>query len=150
MFRVIAEQGHYAGRTVPTNTRQGTYALTPSGEFLGSINTNNAEAMARMLRSALAKWESMPRAKRLQASDPAAVADQIRRPERMFPTDGLALRVFSRDLPRANATGDWRGRAWNQDYAWFKREEAIAFVPSGSRRVKPGKPRPKRFGVSCG
>ena len=27
LFRAVAEKGHYAGRTVPTSTRQGIYAV---------------------------------------------------------------------------------------------------------------------------
>jgi hypothetical protein len=40
LFQQVAEQGHYAGRTTPTDTRQGIYAFAPSGAFLGSMNSN--------------------------------------------------------------------------------------------------------------
>ena len=36
LFQAIAEQGHYAGRSRPSTTRQGIYACTPSGRFLAS------------------------------------------------------------------------------------------------------------------
>jgi hypothetical protein len=61
-----------------------------------------------------------------------------------YPEDGLVLRTTTRDLPRPEAGAppdDWRGKAWNQDLAWFKKEEARAFVPDdpkpGARRDVP-------------
>ncbi len=50
-FRSFSEKGHYGGREKPTGTRQGTYAVAPSGEFLASINNNDPKAMAAMPRS---------------------------------------------------------------------------------------------------
>ena len=51
------------------------------------------------------------------------------------------LHVYSRDLPRESAPADWRGKAWNQDFAWFKKEEAKQFLPqsvrSGQKRDVP-------------
>ncbi len=38
-FRLVAEQGHYAGRTYPTGTRQGMYVFTADGKVLGAANT---------------------------------------------------------------------------------------------------------------
>ena len=43
LFQGFCEQGHYGGRTQPTNTRQGIYAIAPSGRFLASINSTNPE-----------------------------------------------------------------------------------------------------------
>jgi hypothetical protein len=127
----VFEQGHYAGRTHPTSTRQGTYATTPSGVLLGSINSNDPRAMARMLRQAREKWNSLSASERMLDFDPAGI--QIRRPESFFPSDGLALKVFTRDLPREQTSrrDDWRQNAWNQDFLWYRKEEAAAFVPSG-------------------
>lgn len=141
-FQGVAEQGHYKGRTTPTDTRQGIYAFAPSGAFLASINTRSARDMARMLESALEKWKTLSREERLGAADPRAAASAIRRYEALFPEGGLALRVTSRDLPRKDGTEprsrrDWRAHAWNQDTAWFKKEEARAFLPPGDA-MKPG------------
>ena len=55
LFQGFCEQGHYGGRKEPTNTRQGVYAVAPSGRFLASINTQSPERMADMLRTALAR-----------------------------------------------------------------------------------------------
>lgn len=125
----IFEQGHYAGRTQPSNTRQGIYAAAPSGFMLASINTNDPVAMAGMLRRALDKWNAMTPFERRSSEDVEAQAKQINRPEARYPEDGLVLRVFSRDLPRENMPKDWRGSAWNQDYAWFRREEVRSMLP---------------------
>jgi hypothetical protein len=65
----------------------------------------------------------------------------VRRPEALYPEDGLVLRVFSRDLPRENLPKDWRGTAWNQDYAWFRKDEVRSMLPArlstGERQVVP-------------
>jgi hypothetical protein len=126
----IFEQGHYAGRTQPSNTRQGIYAAAPSGFMLASINTNDPIAMAGMLRRALDKWNAMTPFERSSSVDVEAQAKQINRPEAKYPEDGLVLRVFSRDLPRENLPKDWRGSAWNQDYAWFRRDEVLSMMPA--------------------
>ena len=133
LFKTIAEQGHYAGRTFPSDTRQGTYAAAPSGVLLASINSNDPAAMADMLRRALARWDELtPDERRLPDDFPAEAADGAPRNERFFPEGGLVLRVDTRDLPRedgASPAPGWRGRAWNRDYAWFTRAEARRFLP---------------------
>ncbi len=135
-FRGVAEQGHYGGRTVPTDTRQGIYAAAPSGVLLASINHNDPRRVAAMLKTALAVWDAMPRAKRLPPS--ALDKDPASRPrwEALYPTDGLVLRVHTRDVGRVpKSSDDWKTRAWNLDFAWFRRDEGLAFVPEGD---KPG------------
>lgn len=138
-FRLIAEQGHFAGRTQPTNTRQGIYAAAPSGELLASINTRSAEHMAKMLRKALAAWEELPEDERWYAG--LGKSSGGWRYEQNYPEGGLALRAHYRDLPRDDAPSDWRGDARNRDYAWFKKEEARRFVPEAeigaTREVDP-------------
>lgn len=129
-FQSFAEQGHYGGRTEPSNTRQGIYAIAPSGAFLASINTRNATQMAEMLERALAAWEALPRELRLLPTDPADERGSSRRYEARFPAGGVALRVTARDLPRAeppaSRRGDWRPAAWNEDWAWLRASEVRA------------------------
>lgn len=149
LFQKIAEQGHYAGRTQPTNTRQGTYAATVTGVFLGSINSNDPAQMVKMLEAALAKWASLSSDQRRRTEAQAALLPGGSRWEQRRPEDGLVLRVNSRDLPRKEAPSptatagkqDWRPAAWNQDYAWFRKEEARQFLPEnaapGATRAVP-------------
>ncbi len=135
LFRKVAEQGHYAGRTKPSNTRQGTYATAPSGRLLASVNSNDPRRMARMLEEALAAWGKLGNDERFLSPPPAEAPEGRWRWENRHPADGLVLRVNVRDLPRAeSAPGggdahDWRGQAWNEDFAWFTREEARGFLP---------------------
>lgn len=132
-FRLVAEQGHYAGRTKPSATRQGIYALTPGGHLLASVNTRAADQMLAMMHKALAAWESLDAAERLSEGkipigpyepDPQF---SVRRPD-----DGLILKVYSRDLPREGGgpADDWRRTAVNFNHAWFTADEMRQFIPS--------------------
>jgi hypothetical protein len=131
-FQSFAEKGHYAGRVEPTNTRQGIYAIAPSGALLASTNTRSAEALKAMLERALAAWNDLPREQRLLSSDPGALSSADRRLEARFPQGGAALRVTTRDLPSAAeplpADHDWRRAAWNQDWMWLKPGEVLALA----------------------
>lgn len=77
----------------------------------------------------------MTKEERLRADDPRTWASQLQRPERLYPEGGLVLRVVVRDLPRdreeehSREPNDWRSTAWNQDFAWFRRDEALTLVP---------------------
>lgn len=135
LFQKIAEQGHYAGRTTPSDTRQGTYATAPSGVLLASMNSNDPKAMAQMLQRALAKWKSLPDGQKWLEGDVAPDAPKGR-PERFYPADGLVLRETVRDLPREFASDDWRTQAWNKDYVWFKKGEARSMLPDS---IEPGR-----------
>lgn len=128
LFQEIAEQGHYAGRTQPSRTRQGIYALAPSGVFLASINTRHGERVEAMLEKALARWDALPEAERYRNA-PLANEHLSQRLERFYPEGGLALRVTTRDLPREKVTTGWRGKAWNLDYAWLRKHEARMLLP---------------------
>jgi hypothetical protein len=133
-FQGIAEQGHYAGRVKPSSTRQGIYAAAPSGVLLASINSRDAKAVAGMLERALEEWEGLAREQRLMGEVPSG--EDVWRWERMRPEDGLILRVSSRDLMREEGeVSGWRALAWNRDVAWFRKEEARAFLPE---RIEAG------------
>jgi hypothetical protein len=132
-FRLVAEQGHYAGRTQPSATRQGIYACTAEGRLLASINTREPEPMLGMLREALVRWrERLPDAGR---PEPPASYEPDTRYRREYPWDGLVLKVYTRDLPRAVETGPAGARrdAVNYDHAWFTKEEAASLVSSDVR-----------------
>jgi hypothetical protein len=133
-FQSFCDDGHYRGAS-PDSTRQGIYAVTPSGVLLESINTTQPGHMRAFLERALTRWEATPRKERLRG---APVGEGgWRWEEEGFPADGLVLRVNSRDLPRpdgAVARG-WRGQAWNQDYLWYRKAEARSFLAA---EIAPG------------
>ncbi len=108
---------------------QGQYAVAPSGELLASCSTTQPKLMVKMLKAALEKWEKLPREKRLlpKAPDPKA-AERWRKWDKLYPQDGLVLHVVSRDQKRV------RWPDWNQDYAWFNKEEARAFLPTEPKK----------------
>ena len=134
-FRLVAEQGHYAGRTVPSDTRQGQYACTPDGRLLASLNAREAAPMLQMMRHALARWREEPEAPGTVALPPAVPAPDPRY-TRTPPAGGLLLRAFARDLPRGPAEQvdsrgpDWRPRAVNGDHVWLTAEEAASLIPA--------------------
>jgi hypothetical protein len=138
LFQEIAEQGHFAGRTEPSATRQGIYAAAPSGKLLASINTRDPRAVADMLGKALERWERLPPSERTR---PSLAVNPPSRWEARYPEDGLVLAVVVRDVERESLPDDWRAFAWNKDFAWFSREEALALVPeeraAGAERAWP-------------
>ncbi|MBT3270512.1 hypothetical protein HN371_25435 [Candidatus Poribacteria bacterium] len=123
-FRHIAEQGHYAGRTNPTATRQGLYACTADGDLLASVNTTNADRLLSVLEEALAAWDAR---ERVDTDAPGAYAADPRY-ARTFPEGGLILRETMRDLPRS---GDPEASTWqhNFDYMWLTADEAEGLIP---------------------
>jgi hypothetical protein len=140
LFQKVAEQGHYAGRTKPTNTRQGIYATTADGTLLASVNTTRARDMVAMLEKALSAWAARGAATEVEAS----TADRLtaKRWESRYPEDGLVLCATARDLPRDEETKrGWRTQAWNVDFAWFDRMDVRRMVPKsvdvGTRHTIP-------------
>jgi len=128
LFRKFAKQ-----RTIKKGNRggaQGHYAVAPSGELLAASSSANPQVLVEMMKQGLAKWAELPRERRLlpKAPDPK-VAEKWRGKERLFPEDGLVLRVVARDQTRER----WPDA--NLDYAWFRKDEARAFLPTDP---KPG------------
>jgi hypothetical protein len=142
-FRLVAEQGHYGGRTYPTSTRQGYYAFTADGKLLDAMNARDPERMASMMRTSLRRWQALSEGESEAQGNGSAVQVSDYEPPNLYPAGGLVLRLAARDLPREVDTrkDDWRKHAWNLDYAWFAPEEARALVPDGhvpgSRRHAP-------------
>ena len=128
-FQAVGAKGHYG------KPWQGVYMATPSGVFLGSTNQRDPKVVADLLRKALEAYKGMDKAERLRTSAPGPSGDG---PTRLYPADGLALRLYARDLPRADGSdqkGYWVG-AWNSDVAWFTKDEAKSMVPtSGTKAV---------------
>ncbi len=126
-FRLIAEQGHYAGRTKPTGTRQGLYTATADGELLASINTSNVDRVLKMIHSALSKWQQ-------EGADPGVATTPVvyeadERYDREFPEGGMTLRQTIRDLPRATDPKADMSRH-NFDHVWLTAAEVATLVPA--------------------
>lgn len=130
-FRRFCELGHYRGGDDSNNTRQGVYAVAPSGRFLTSTNSREPAEVAAKMRDALNQWSQMPDSDRLLENNPESLTESIERLESKYPADGLVLKIHSRDLPRTDGATDWRATAWNQDYAWLRRPEAAALAKAG-------------------
>lgn len=131
MFRSFCEEGHYGGRVQPTSTRQGIYAVAPSGRFLASVNTRSPKSMVQMLERALARWRELGEPERRLGAAQRERLLQSSRFEDRYPADGLVLAEYLRDLEAsALPAGDWRRAAWNEDQIWFTKAEARAFVPA--------------------
>jgi hypothetical protein len=127
LFRKFASQ-----RTVKKGNRggaQGHYAVAPSGELLASSSSANPQILVEMMKAGLAKWATLPREKRLlpEAPDPTA-AESWRRAEKLYPKDGLALRVVARDRKRER----WPDS--NLDFAWFRKDEARSLLPAEPKK----------------
>ena len=140
MFRKIAEQGHYAGRTKPTPTRQGLYIATIDGRLLASANpTSPIEAM-RLMQKGLNAWNRG--LKNSAGIFSTASAEPVKAQAVDFPKGGLILRQAVRDLPRPDQPYH-RTDEHNFDHVWLTAEEVEAFSPSeaepGSSYVIPEK-----------
>ena len=126
-FQKIAEQGHYAGRTEPTGTRQGIYIATPEGTLIRSDNTTNAAQVTGLIYPALRHWKVSYADENRDEVNAQVELDQKMHPK--FPVGGIALLQTMRDLPRPDQTSieAWRH---NFDHVWMSRSEAMSFIPS--------------------
>ncbi|MCA8972527.1 MAG: hypothetical protein KDC95_22250 [Planctomycetes bacterium] len=141
LFQGFCEEGHYGGRTKPTDTRQGIYACTASGRFLASVNTRHPDAMVRMLEKALANFAALEEGDRVSSPELLEALGTVQRAEDRFPVDGLVLRVASKDMPGTKTREGWHEAASNLDWAWFQKSEARDFLPEefevGQTRAVP-------------
>ena len=124
LFRKIATS-HLRG----LRTAQGTYIVTPAGKLLTSGHTLEPLGIERLLRLGLKKWRKLTPAERLGSSpNESAVAKKSR-----YPEDGLVLAVVLRKFPKSDpGARSRRSRGavtWNQDFAWYRKADAVQFVP---------------------
>ena len=123
LFRKFAKE-----RTLKKGNRggaQGHYAVAPSGELLAASSSADPKVLVEMMKQGLAKWATLPREQRLlpKSPDPTA-AENWRGKEKLYPDDGLVLRVVARDQTRER----WPDS--NLDYAWFRKDEARTLLPA--------------------
>ncbi len=127
----------------PAHQRQGTRATTADGTFLASNNNNNPgdSSPASCVRP-LKNWDNLrAEGRKFSGEDPLDIA-QLNRAD-LIPSSraGLVLKVNTRDLPRnPPQRGRWAD-AWNQDFAWFTKDEAgsscLAEIEPGRTREVP-------------
>lgn len=116
-------------------TYQGIFVATPSGLLLAGSHEDihDVRKVEKLLRKGLDKWETLSPAERLMSKETFAKAvtelEEVEGQSR-FPDGGLVLEVICRDLPRTPKPSTSRSKnAYNQDYAWFRKAEARAFLP---------------------
>lgn len=136
LFQKFCDLGHYQ---TPGSTRQGIYAVTPSGILLASNNSQRPRRIAAMLESALEKWQGISRRERGLSDAQRGSLKTVWRWEDARPDDGLILEVTSRDMiserdsnllgRRGRRRFDWAKEAWNRDWAWFSAEESETWLP---------------------
>lgn len=126
---------------------QGVFVATPNGLLLAGSHEDmhDPRKVEKLMRRGLDKWGKLAPAERLMPQEvlARAVAElgEVERRSR-YPQDGLVLRVICRDLPRSPKPSTSPSRnAYNQDYAWFRKGEARAFLPgqpiTGARHEVP-------------
>jgi hypothetical protein len=88
--------------------------VAPSGELLAASSSADPKVLVEMMKQGLAKWATLPREQRLlpKSPDPTA-AENWRGKEKLYPDDGLVLRVVARDRTRER----WPDS--NLDYAFI-------------------------------
>ncbi|MDA1054714.1 MAG: hypothetical protein O3C40_30170 [Planctomycetota bacterium] len=116
-------------------TYQGVFVATPNGLLLAGSHeaVHDPRKVEQHMRQGLEKWAKLSAAERLLSE--AEFADALAElgaveGKSQYPQDGLVLSSFCRDLPRSAKPGNSPSRnAYNQDYAWFRKAEARAFLP---------------------
>jgi hypothetical protein len=118
-------------------TYQGVFVATPGGLLLAGSHEDmhDARKVEKLMRRGLEKWQKLAPAERLMTKEVFARAmAELAEVERQgrYPHDGLVLSVICRDLPRPQPSKSPSRNAYNQDYAWFRKGEARAFLPKQS------------------
>jgi len=126
-FWQVAQQGHNRNLSKDI-TRQGVYAATADGKFLGSLNhSGSPERNLEMMRTALQRFRKFePQAVRIERDSPQD-ARYVRTP----PKEGLVLNVFSR-IPLPVPSGEaWSpNQTTGRDHLWLTAEEKQSLLPT--------------------
>jgi len=124
-FRHIAEQGHYAGRTKPTPTRQGLYISGIDGNLIDSLNSTEVDTVQQLIKRGIARWnQKTPNALPFRNSNLPDKKYTV-----AFPKGGMILRETMRDLPEAT-TPKARHVRHNFDHVWLTADQKKSFMPS--------------------
>ena len=121
---------------------QGIYLTAPNGVLMAGSHeaVHDMKKIETILRQGLEKWQKMPAKDRLLPKEVFAKAVAERggragRGQNQYPEGGLVLRLFCRDLPGSPCANPGHKNAWNSDFAWFRKDEALVLVPS---KLTPG------------
>ena len=122
-------------------SRQGIYAVTPSGKLLESRGLwkvgwqamEDPNEILQVMESGLEQWGRMNAVERRRDPGLKMPLESLNSWDKLYPADGLVLRMTCRDLPLK--AGDWSQVIWNDavwenlDYAWFRKQEAFQWIP---------------------
>jgi hypothetical protein len=114
--------GHEFFRKAHPQGGQGVYVLTPSGKLLGQAEWNGE---ADLLRTSLKTWDTLSAQEKNTLAKGSGGAKQE---NKLYPSSGLVLHSYSRDLPRSSGAQTTH-KEWNQDFVWFQKDEAKQFLP---------------------
>ena len=129
-FQYFADQGHYQE---PGTSRQGIYAVAPSGKLLGSVNNLDPKVVRELLVDAIKQWDRIEEEEKHMP--PESELAPTHRWEHSYPENGLTLRSYSRDLPADGNVSAEPSLRWNRDHTWFTAEELRMWLPEDP---KPG------------
>jgi hypothetical protein len=115
-------------------TYQGVFVVTPNGTLLSGSHeaVHDPRKIEQHMQEGLEKWRKLsPPERLLSEADFAKAMAELAEVERssQYPRDGLVLSTICRDLPRSPDVKASGRDAYNQDYAWFRKAEARAFLP---------------------
>ena len=137
------------------NTRQGRYAFTAAGKFLGFNNNRSPERMVAMLKDSLAKWEKLPDAEKKPAGEIGAVKQEPRF-DRPLPQGGAVVKVYTRVLeksasgaltvctPPPVAGEDYAQRGFGAaiDHLWLNAKDLTVLLPGKAAKTGTAIPFP--------
>lgn len=115
---------------------QGVFVATPNGLLLAGSHeaVHDPRKVEQHMREGLEKWATLSADERLlsKAEFARAVSDlEVVEAQSQYPKDGLVLSAICRDLPRSSRPDTSPSRnAYNQDYAWFRKNESREFLPA--------------------
>ena len=113
-------------------TTQGIYLVTPSGILIDSGHTLTPDELTEFLADGLKTYKALSKKERLGSTTDAST----RITKSKYPKDGLVLSVTLRKFYSPKPTGR-RARGlieWNQDFAWFRKDEATRFLPANAKQ----------------
>ncbi|MFK7909080.1 MAG: hypothetical protein AB8F34_00605 [Akkermansiaceae bacterium] len=132
-FRSVANQGPRKGQG--GMTRQGHYVLTAGGKLLGFNNNRGAERRLKMMKSALAKWDSLPASEKDTKVPAHGKLDS--KYHRALPDGAQVIKVTTRALEYDSGKysplkDEIPGKLAAIDHLWIKKNELKSLTPDSS------------------